>query len=219
MYGEGENRMQIYEFGNPDAPVVLIEPIHTVEGMAHEAELIRELAGGNFFLRAVRVDWYNDLSPWGAPAVYGDIPFGSGAQETLERISPLTGDPGKQYILGGYSMGGLFALWAGFQTDRFAGIAAVSPSVWFPGFAEYTVSHFPKAEYIYLSLGEKEEKVRNPVLAAVGGRIRELHGLLQARGISCCLEWNEGNHFTDPDLRTAKGFAWILKKLQRKRGV
>ena len=36
--------MRIHEFGNPDAPVVLIEPIHTVEGMAHEAELLRELS-------------------------------------------------------------------------------------------------------------------------------------------------------------------------------
>ena len=33
--------MQIHEFGNPNASVVLIEPIHTVEGMAHEADIIR----------------------------------------------------------------------------------------------------------------------------------------------------------------------------------
>ena len=205
--------MQIFEFGNPDAPVVLIEPIHTVEGMAREAELIRELAGADFCLRAVQVDWFNDLSPWSAPAVYGDIPFGSGAPETLERILPLAGDPGKKYVLGGYSMGGLFALWAGFQTDRFAGLAAVSPSVWFPGFAEYAASRSLGADCVYLSLGLKEEKARNPVMAAVGDRIRDLHGLLQARGIPCCLEWNEGTHFTDPDLRTAKGFAWILKQI------
>ena len=205
--------MQIFEFGNPDAPVVLIEPIHTVEGMAREAELIRELAGADFCLRAVQVDWFNDLSPWSAPAVYGDIPFGSGAPETLERILPLTEDPGKKYVLGGYSMGGLFALWVGFQTDRFAGLAAVSPSVWFPGFAEYAASRSIGADYVYLSLGLKEEKARNPVMAAVGDRIRDLHGLLQARGIPCRLEWNEGTHFTDPDLRTAKGFAWILKQI------
>ena len=37
--------MQVYEFGNPGASTVLIEPIHTVEGMANEAGIIRELAG------------------------------------------------------------------------------------------------------------------------------------------------------------------------------
>ena len=206
--------MQIYEFGNPDARVVLIEPIHTVEGMEHEAAVIRELAGIDFFLQAVKVDWFNDLSPWKAPAVFRDIPFGDGAGETLDEILKLTGNPEREYVIGGYSMGGLFALWSCFRTDRFRGAAAVSPSVWFPGFAAYAASRRMLAERVYLSLGDREEKTRNPVMAAVGGRIRELHEQLCAQGIPCCLEWNKGNHFTDPDRRTAKGFAWILKGLQ-----
>ena len=206
--------MQIHEFGNPDASVVLIEPIHTVEGMNHEAEIIRELAGDNFLLRAVQVDWFRDLSPWTAPPVFGNTPFGNGAQKTLEKILEMTGDPGKQYVLGGYSMGGLFALWAVYQTDAFAGAAAVSPSVWFPGFSEYTMSHALQTGRVYLSLGNREEKTKNPVMATVGDRIRELHERLQAQEIPCCLEWNEGNHFMDPDRRTAKGFAWILKGLK-----
>ena len=119
--------MRIHEFGNPDAPVVLIEPIHTVEGMAREAELLRELAGDRFLLRAPEVDWFRDLSPWKAPAVFGNEVFGDGAPETLREILKLTGDPGRQYMLGGYSLGGLFALWAAYRTDAFSGIAAVSP--------------------------------------------------------------------------------------------
>ena len=34
---------------------------------------------------------------------------------------------------------------------------------------------------------------------------------LAEEGINNILEWNKGNHFMDPDRRTAKGFAWILK--------
>ena len=205
--------MEIYEFGDPASRNMLIEPIHTVEGMEHEAELIRELAGGDFCLRAVPVDWYRDLTPWSAPAASGDGNFGDGAAETLERVLKMTGEPGKRYVLGGYSLGGLFALWAGYQTDAFSGIAAASPSVWYPGFSDYTASRVMQAGNVYLSLGDREEKTRNPVLAAVGGRIRELHGLLSSQGICCTLEWNEGNHFRDPDLRTAKAFAWVLKRL------
>ena len=205
--------MQTYEFGNPGASVVLIEPIHTVEGMANEAEIIRELAGDDFLLRAVAVDWFRDLSPWTAPPAFGNTAFGDGAQETLEKILKLTVEPGKQYVLGGYSMGGLFALWAAYQTDAFAGVAAVSPSVWFPGFTEYTLSRPLHTGHVYLSLGDREEKTKNPVLAAVGDRIRELHERLAQQGVSCCLEWNKGNHFMDPDRRTAKGFAWILKEI------
>ncbi len=190
---------------------MLIEPIHTEEGMEHEAQLIREMTDVEFSLLAVKVDWFRDLSPWGAPAVYKNIPFGNGAPETLQEILKITGDPGKQYFIGGYSMGGLFALWAALQTDVFAGAAAVSPSVWFPGFTEYAAARLFLAQEIYLSLGEREEKARNPVTATVGNSIRELYSVIRAQGIPCCLEWNEGNHFTDPDRRTAKGFAWLLK--------
>ena len=97
--------MQIYEYGSQDASIVLIEPIHVPEGMEDEAERIRKLAGMDFRLLAVKVDWFRDLSPWKAPAVYGDIPFGDEAGETLDRILELTGEPEKRYILGGYSMG------------------------------------------------------------------------------------------------------------------
>ena len=51
-------------------------------------------------------------------------------------------------------------------------------------------------------------------MAAVGDRIRELYDRLRQQGISCCLEWNEGNHFMDTDLRTAKGLAWLLNHIQ-----
>jgi len=88
--------MKTYEFGNPDAHVVLIEPIHTAEGMEHEADIIKELAGPGFFLQAVQVDWFNDLSPWNAPAVFRNIPFGNGARKTLDEILKLTENPEKK---------------------------------------------------------------------------------------------------------------------------
>ena len=180
--------MQVFEFGNPAASIVLIEPIHVPEGMDREAELIREYAGREFRLLGVRVDWFRDLSPWPAPAVYGGIPFGDGAEETLGKILELTGEPGKRYVLGGYSMGGLFALWAACRTDAFSAVAAASPSVWFPGFAEYMKAGEVRAGRMYLSLGDREEKTRNPAMAQAGGRIREIYALLQERGIPAA--WN-----------------------------
>jgi len=203
--------MQIFEYGSPDASVVLIEPIHVPEGMDAEAERIRKLSGQDFRLLAVRVDWFQDLSPWHAPAVSGRMAFGDGAEKTLEKILPLTGEAGKRYVLGGYSMGGLFALWAACRTDAFSAVAAASPSVWFPGFTEYMTSRGMQAKRVYLSLGDREEKTRNPVMATVGDRIREIHAWLQSQAVPCCLEWNEGNHFRDLEERMAKGFAWAMK--------
>lgn len=71
--------------------------------------------------------------------------------------------------------------------------------------------HNIKSSNVYLSLGDKEEKTRNPVMAEVGNKICDAHGLLKDNGINCTLEWNEGNHFKDADLRTAKAFLWIMK--------
>ena len=203
--------MKIHEYGNPESPVVLIEPIHTPDGMDRETDLIRRLSGCDFHLLAVPVDWFQDLSPWPAPPVSGSIPFGSGAQETLEKILALTQRPDKRYVLGGYSMGGLFALWAATRTGAFSAIAAASPSVWFPGFADYLYASSIHCERVYLSMGKKEEKTRNPVMSSVGDRIREIHRWLNARSVPCCLEWNEGNHFMDLEERMAKGFAWAMK--------
>ena len=43
-----------------------------------------------------------------------------------------------------------------------------------------------------------------------GECIRAGHETLREQGVTCTLEWNQGNHFKNPDLRTAKAFAWLL---------
>ncbi len=68
-----------------------------------------------------------------------------------------------------------------------------------------------KAKRVYLSLGDKEEKTKNPVMATVGDSIRRLHQIYEdADGVNSVLEWNEGNHFREPELRMAKGYAWVI---------
>ena len=63
--------------------------------------------------------------------------FGVGVVRTLEQCLILCTDKSRTYYIGGYSLAGLFSLWAAYQTDVFSGFAAASPSVWFPGFIEY----------------------------------------------------------------------------------
>ena len=112
-----------------------------------------------------------------------------------------------------------------------AGIAAVSPSVWFPGWMEYALSHPIKTSRIYLSLGDKEERTKNQTMKTVGDNIRKLYQRYSALVcteeihhpqpeeqsstrhflLSCTLEWNPGGHFQHPEERTAQGFAWSMK--------
>ena len=209
--------MKRFEFGKADSSNILIQMVddHDMAVIESEVSLIKELAGDDFRLIALKVnDWNRDLSPWEAPPVFGNEAFGGGAKETLSEVLTETQDKTKNYFIGGYSLAGLFALWAAYRTDVFRGVAAASPSIWFPGFDEFMKANNIMTEKVYLSLGNKEEKTRNQVMATVGDRIREAHEYLTEKGIDCTLEWNQGNHFKDADIRTAKAFAWVLKQSQ-----
>lgn len=198
---------------------LLIQPIdeHDLELLDQEIEAIKKLSDKPFSLVAFMIkDWNQELTPWAAPAVFGKVPFGSGAEKTLEFITnqllPEVQENIPHLILGGYSLAGLFALWSGYQTDKFDGIVAASPSVWFPKWIEYATDNKPLAKSIYLSLGDKEEKAKNPVMAQVGNAIRRQNELLTGQMDNTILEWNPGNHFVDSEKRTAKGFAWVMDK-------
>ena len=212
--------------GNENASICLIQAVdeHDASFLTSEYEIITDLSGRtDILLVALQVsDWNHDLSPWKAPAVFGKEDFGDGAEKTLSYIEEeLLPDIHKKYdrgtegipcIIGGYSMSGLFALWASCQSSAFCACAAASPSVWFPGWMDYVEANMPKAKHVYLSLGDKEEKTKNPVMRTVADCIRTQHNLLRDSGINSILEWNPGNHFRDADLRMAKAFAWCIRQ-------
>lgn len=212
-------------YGEAHAEYLLLQMTgeHELQSMESEVAAIAQSAH-HFLFAAIPVkSWNNELSPWEAPAVWVKESFGGNAADTLrfltEQVMPTLK---QQYplpenvkiILGGYSLAGLFALWASTQTALFSGVAAASPSVWFPGWMEFEQQHPIQAQCIYLSLGDKEEHTKNAVMAAVGDNIRTLHSRLIERGTDCTLEWNIGGHFKDTDLRTARAFRWVMEDIR-----
>lgn len=204
----------------PEAHHLLVQPVdqHDLHLLEQEVSIIQATTPKPFSLVAFMVDdWNSELTPWPSPPVFGKQPFGDQAKDTLDYIlhellpalPPIMGSV-THCLLGGYSLAGLFALWAAYQTSQFEGIAAASPSVWYPGWTQYAADHTPHAPSIYLSLGDKEEKTRNPIMAQVGNAIRQQHTLLTQQGITTHLDWNPGNHFIDSERRMAKAFAWLL---------
>ena len=136
------------------------------------------------------------------------------AHDAVQVCHSLAADgsfPRRRYFLAGYSLAGLFVLWAGYQSATFAGVAAVSPSVWYPGWSDWAAGHVIRTPRVYLSLGDREEKTRNLLMSQVGACIRRQEAMLKQHGTDVTLEWNPGNHFVDPAMRTAKGMAWLLR--------
>lgn len=203
--------------------VLLIEPMdeQDLSFLDRETEVLKAGADRPFALAALIIDaWNEELTPWTAERVFGKEPFGDGAPETLrlieeelipeaERMFPSLS--GGERILGGYSLAALFSLWCAYVSRSFTGIAAASPSVWYPGWMDYVRTHTPLARNLYLSLGDKEYKSRNKMMATVESCIREYAGILSgSEGINATLEWNPGNHFVDADRRTARAFLWTM---------
>jgi hypothetical protein len=188
------------------------------EGAGAVYETARGLTARPFTLAAFPVeDWDEELSPGRAEKVFrGGRDFGCGAEATLRllerEILPALNAAGPVF-LAGYSLAGLFALWALYESRAFAGAVSASGSLWFPGFREYAESRdFPRSpDRLYLSLGDRESRTRNPVMAAVEENTRALAALYRARGLDCVFELNPGNHFRDPELRLAKGIAEICR--------
>ena len=205
--------MTVKPFGSDKAKTVLIQAVddHSLSSIDEEIILIREFSSADFYFMAVAVDdWFNDLSPWRSPAVFGSNAFGDGASKTLSFILDLCKDTDRDYYLGGYSLSALFALWSAYQTDTFCAIAAASPSIWFPGFTDFMKCNDILCNTVYLSLGDREGKTKNKVMSAVDGCIQTAYDLLCSKNINCTLEWNSGNHFDDVEKRCAKAFARIL---------
>ena len=217
----GDRPCRIYGEAHAEYLLLQMTGEHELQSMNHEVAAIAQ-SNRKYLFAAVPVESWNDaLSPWKSPAVWGKQGFGGKAADTLrfliEQVIPSLKQQfdlpeNVKIILGGYSLAGLFALWASTQTNLFYGIAAASPSVWFPGWMEFEQQYPMQTQRVYLSLGDKEERTKNTVMAVVGDNIRTLHSQLIARGADCTLEWNSGGHFKDTDLRTARAFRWVMEE-------
>ena len=208
---------------------VLIQPVddHDIELLVNEVEYIANKVGETFALAAFKINaWNDELSPWEAEPVFGKEPFRGCAHITLlyvkQHLIPdiliRCGLPDDiPVLIGGYSLAALFSMWCGYETDTFTAVAAASPSVWFPGWIDYARDNYIQTESVYLSLGDKEEKTKNKIMARVGDSIREQFDMLNNRDdVASTLEWNEGNHFRDSDIRTAKAFVWCINNINRR---
>ena len=163
------------------------------------------------------------MASWDSPAAFkGGEPFTGGANDYLrllvEEIMPkaekeLLGPPAWRGIAG-YSLAGLFALYAIYQTDAFSRVGCMSGSLWFPGFKEYIFTHELKRrpDCLYFSLGDKEAKTRNPILTTVQENTEEIQAFYQSKGINTVFQLNPGNHFVQGIERTVAGIQWLLSR-------
>ena len=206
----------------PGTPIIYLNTFSNEGQKVYEAA---QTAGcPPFTLVAISdLDWNHDMVPWDSPpALKNAEPCTGGADDYLrllaEEIIPtaekeITGVPSWRRIAG-YSLAGLFALYAIYQTDLFSRIGSMSGSLWFPSMKEYIFSHEPKQwpDCMYFSLGDKESKTRNPILRSVRQNTEDLQSFFQDKGIDTVFQLNPGNHYNHAVDRTAAGLCWLLSR-------
>lgn len=213
-------------FATERPEVLLIQPSARHEtkndGINREVKVLATTATKGFAIVFFdTVEWAKALMPWQDEAVSRNEEVGKHAQDTLvyieESLVPWLHERfGKlPCIIGGYSLGGLFALWAARQSAAFCAVAAASPSLWIKGWADFADNCSLNAQLAYVSLGNREEHCRNQCMARIGDCVRHEHLTLteQIGTTATTLEWNNGGHFGEEAERTAKAFAWCIENI------
>ena len=215
-----DKEVTLYKSSDTNAPLIVF---NTFEGDGEDVyKELQNMGCTSINLLVVgNIDWNHDMSPWYMSSIYSkEKSFSGGADEYLklliDEILPkakelIEGEP-KFIGISGYSLAGLFAVYAMYKTDVFDRVVSMSGSLWFSDFIEYCKRNDYKRlpDKIYFSLGDKEANTRNPVLKTVQDKTIELSEYFNSLGTEVIFELNPGNHFTDTILRSAKGIKAIL---------
>lgn len=218
----GSKTVSIFPSTEPETPITYL---NTFSGEGQKVYEAAQAAGcPPFTLVAISdLDWNHDMVPWDTPPVFKNAdPCIGGADDYLrlltEEIIPTAekeiGEVPRWRGIAGYSLAGLFALYAIYQMNLFPRVGSISGSLWFPGMKEYIFSHAPKRwlDCMYFSLGDKESKTRNKVLRNVRQNTEEIHAFYQGKGIDTVFQLNPGNHYDQAVERTAAGVCWLLSR-------
>ena len=187
---------QIY--GNQDAEIYIYCFFHDC------TSIIESFKEDYCLIAPVIKDWNSELSPWETEGF-------SGKGEELEEWILSTMTSSHHYIIAGYSLGGLFSLWMYGRHESFIGCISASGSLWYPGWLSY-LHTIKRKGIVYLSLGKKESKTRNKLMAKVGENTEETYQYLSLHNKCIYIEEN-GGHFTEPDQRMIRGFKWLFENL------
>lgn len=144
-------------------------------------------------------NWVDVYSPWPVEGFAGH--FEEMYSFVINMLKPYENK--EKIFICGYSLAGLFALKAFFDSDVFDGVACCSGSLWYPEWQLRFQDKRTKKGKVYLSLGGKENK----------GNVQEVtkwqYEYCRNNDYETLYEKNHGGHFAKVEERLAKGIKWL----------
>ena len=206
---------------SPEDPLVVL--------LTYEEEgrdILSLFSGSRHFhlLEISGIKWNDELSPWPMKGIYKHDPgYGGQADAFLsfldesffDEVFQRHGIRPSKCILAGYSLAGLFSLYAGTKTNLFDAVVSCSGSMWFDNFLEYMREHplNKRVQHVYLSLGDKEAEARNPVIQTVRKNTESLFEHFKEEGIETAFVLHPGGHFADVTSRQASAIKTTLERI------
>ena len=126
-------------------------------------------------------DWDEMLSPWPHERIFKKgNDFQGKADQFLEKFmkEDIFQKEYRRKMIIGYSLAGLFSLYACMKTDYFTDCASVSGSLWYPDFLTYILNHPVHCQNVYVSLGQQEKNTKNLIMSQVEEKTNEIVQIL-----------------------------------------
>lgn len=169
-------------------------------------------------------DWDNLLTPWPAKNLYAKDPdFQGKAPEFLrtlidglipaiEKEEDLSPD---RRAIAGYSLAGLFSVYAFANCDVFDCVVSMSGSFWYEGWVEYVsaLDLDKHSRQAFFSLGDKEKKSREKILHSVQRNTEATIEVLERWGVDVQYRLVPGGHFDHVSDRILDGLSTAAKMM------
>ena len=166
----------------------------------------------------------DDYTPW--PLLASEtllMYFGGKAEEHLSFIKTCVvpfceseygfASSAEKRVIGGYSLGGLFSLYAAVNTDLFGTVLSCSSSLWYSDFLDYLKEHSFKAPHpkLYMSVADEEgvtaTNLTNHQIQNTMTLKDWLEPKFQPNDFNFMLE--EGNHGNNIPRRVERAIRWV----------
>ena len=189
--------------GGADAPV-----IYVIDSVEYPFDIDQPACDRTCnIVKVVVHEWSDSLTPWPASGIYRGEPDFKGEaaitlteliEEAIPAIEQAEGFSPTKRAICGYSLGGLFSLYAFTHANVFSACGCLSGSVWYENWVEHLrgLDFNGTSKFAFLSIGSKEKHAAPRILHHVQADMEECTNILREHGCETECSVGPGNHMS-----------------------